>query len=67
MLDDLWVLCKSRRYGVGLRLVSEGEVEIVARGYEPLYLCLKREILPAVSASELHFDQDEGVRCEAQV
>jgi GNAT superfamily N-acetyltransferase len=37
-LDDLWVLRESRGYGVGQRLLAQGEAEIIARGYETLHL-----------------------------
>lgn len=37
-LDDLWVLRESRGYGVGKRLLAQGEAEIIARGYETLHL-----------------------------
>jgi ribosomal protein S18 acetylase RimI-like enzyme len=37
-LDDLWVLRENRGYGVGQRLLAEGEAEIIARGYETLHL-----------------------------
>jgi ribosomal protein S18 acetylase RimI-like enzyme len=37
-LDDLWVLRESRGYGVGQRLLAQGEAEIVARGNETLHL-----------------------------
>lgn len=37
-LDDLWVLCENRGYGIGQRLLAQAEAEIIARGYERLYL-----------------------------
>src|SRR6202795_3844765 len=37
-LDDLWVLRESRGYGVGRRLLTQGEAEIIARGYETVHL-----------------------------
>jgi ribosomal protein S18 acetylase RimI-like enzyme len=37
-LDDLWVLRESRGYGVGQRLLAQGEAEIIARGYKTLHL-----------------------------
>lgn len=37
-LDDLWVLRESRGYGVGQRLLAQGEAEIIARGYGTLHL-----------------------------
>src|SRR5207302_11086877 len=32
--DELWVLRESRGYGVGRRLLAQGEVELIARGQE---------------------------------
>jgi ribosomal protein S18 acetylase RimI-like enzyme len=37
-LDDLWVLRESRGYGVGQRLLAQGEAEIIPGGYETLHL-----------------------------
>jgi ribosomal protein S18 acetylase RimI-like enzyme len=37
-LDDLWVLRESRGYGVGRRLLAQGEAEITARGHKALHL-----------------------------
>jgi ribosomal protein S18 acetylase RimI-like enzyme len=37
-LDDLWVLRESRGYGVGKRLLAQGESEIIARGHGTLRL-----------------------------
>ena len=37
-LDDLWVLRESRGFGVGQRLLAQGEAEIIARGYQTLHL-----------------------------
>jgi GNAT superfamily N-acetyltransferase len=37
-LDDLWVLRESRGYGVGQRLLAQGEAEIIARGYGTMHL-----------------------------
>jgi GNAT superfamily N-acetyltransferase len=37
-LDDLWVLRESRGYGVGQRLLAQGEAEIIVRGYATLHL-----------------------------
>jgi ribosomal protein S18 acetylase RimI-like enzyme len=37
-LDDLWVLRESRGYGIGQRLLAQGEAEIIARGHETLHL-----------------------------
>lgn len=33
-ISDLWVLCESRRHGVGRRLLTQGESEIAARGHQ---------------------------------
>jgi ribosomal protein S18 acetylase RimI-like enzyme len=37
-LDDLWVLRESRGYGIGQRLLAQGEAEIITRGHETLHL-----------------------------
>jgi ribosomal protein S18 acetylase RimI-like enzyme len=37
-LDDLWVLRESRGYGVGQRLLAQGEAEIIPRGYGTMHL-----------------------------
>ena len=37
-LDDLWVLRENRGYGVGHRLLKQGEAEIIARGHPTLRL-----------------------------
>jgi len=37
-LDDLWVLREGRGYGIGERLLAQGEAEIIARGHETLRL-----------------------------
>jgi ribosomal protein S18 acetylase RimI-like enzyme len=37
-VDDLWVLRESRGYGIGQRLLAQGEAEIMTRGYESMYL-----------------------------
>src|SRR5260370_40077295 len=37
-ISDLWVLRESRRYGIGQRLLAQGEAEIVGRGHRTLRL-----------------------------
>ena len=47
-VDDLWVLQKYRRQGVGRRLLAQGESEIAVRGYQTCRLRVVRSNLVAV-------------------
>ena len=47
-LDDLWVLRESRGFGIGKRLLAQGEAEIIARGYERLYLRVVQSNIAAI-------------------
>jgi ribosomal protein S18 acetylase RimI-like enzyme len=53
-LDDLWVLRESRGYGVGQRLLAQGEAEIIARGYETLRLRVVQSNAPAIEFYRRH-------------
>ena len=53
-LDDLWVLRESRRYGVGQRLLAQGEAEIIARGYETLHLRVVQSNAAAIEFYRRH-------------
>jgi ribosomal protein S18 acetylase RimI-like enzyme len=53
-LDDLWVLRESRGYGVGERLLAQGEAEIVARGYETLHLRVVQSNAAAIEFYRRH-------------
>lgn len=53
-LDDLWVLRESRGYGVGKRLLAQGEAEIIARGYERLYLRVVQSNATAIEFYRRH-------------
>ncbi|MFL6444771.1 MAG: GNAT family N-acetyltransferase [Candidatus Sulfotelmatobacter sp.] len=53
-LDDLWVLRESRGYGVGQRLLAQGEAEIIARGYETLHLRVVQSNAAAIEFYRRH-------------
>ena len=53
-LDDLWVLRESRGYGVGQRLLAQGEAEIVARGNEILHLRVVQSNAAAIEFYRRH-------------
>ena len=53
-LDDLWVLRESRGYGVGQRLLAQGEAEIIARDYETLCLRIVQSNAAAVEFYRRH-------------
>jgi ribosomal protein S18 acetylase RimI-like enzyme len=53
-LDDLWVLRESRGYGVGQRLLAQGEAEIIARGYETLHLRVVQSNAAAIDFYRRH-------------
>jgi ribosomal protein S18 acetylase RimI-like enzyme len=53
-LDDLWVLRENRGHGVGQRLLAQGEAEIIARGYETLYLRVVQSNAAATEFYRLH-------------
>jgi len=53
-LDDLWVLRESRGYGVGQRLLAQGEAEIIARGYETLHLRVVQSNATAIEFYRRH-------------
>ena len=52
--DDLWVLRESRVYGVGQRLLRQGEAEIIARGYETLHLRVVQSNAAAIAFYRRH-------------
>jgi GNAT superfamily N-acetyltransferase len=56
-LDDLWVLRESRGYGVGQRLLAQGEAEIIARGYKTLHLRVAQS-----NAAAIEFYRNRGWR-----
>ena len=53
-LDHLWVLRESRGYGVGQRLLAQGEDEIIARGYETLHLRVVQSNAAAIEFYRRH-------------
>jgi ribosomal protein S18 acetylase RimI-like enzyme len=53
-LDDLWVLRESRGYGVGQRLLAQGEAEIIARGHETLHLRVVQSNATAIEFYRRH-------------
>ena len=53
-LDDLWVLRETRGRGVGLRLLAQGEAEIVARGHETLRLRVVQSNAAAIEFYHRH-------------
>jgi len=53
-LDDLWVLPESRGYGVGQRLLAQGEAEIIARGYRTLHLRVVQSNAAAIEFYRRH-------------
>ena len=53
-LDDLWVLRESRGYGIGQRLLAQGEAEIIARGYETLRLRVVQSNTAAIEFYRRH-------------
>ena len=53
-LDDLWVLRESRGYGVGQRLLAQGEAEIIAGGYETLHLRVVQSNAAAIEFYRRH-------------
>jgi ribosomal protein S18 acetylase RimI-like enzyme len=53
-LDDLWVLRESRGYGVGQRLLAQGEAEIIARGYETMHLRVVQSNAAAIEFYRCH-------------
>jgi ribosomal protein S18 acetylase RimI-like enzyme len=53
-LDDLWVLREHRGYGVGRRLLAQGEQEIAARGHATLRLRVVRSNAAAIAFYERH-------------
>ena len=53
-LDDLWVLRESRGYGVGQRLLAQGEGEIIARGHETLHLRVVQSNTAAIEFYRRH-------------
>lgn len=53
-LDDLWVLRESRGYGVGQRLLAQGEAGIIARGYETLHLRVVQSNAAAIDFYRRH-------------
>ena len=53
-LDDLWVLREGRGYGVGQRLLAQGESEIIARGYGTLHLRVVQSNAAAIEFYRRH-------------
>jgi GNAT superfamily N-acetyltransferase len=60
-LDDLWVLREGRGYGVGQRLLVQGEAEIVARGYKTLHLRVVQSNARSIQFYRRHGWQIAGV------
>src|SRR5213078_89360 len=56
-LDDLWVLRESPGYGVGQRLLAQGEAEIIARGYETLQLRVVQSNATAIEFYRRHISE----------
>ena len=48
-LDDLWVLREARRQGVGRRLLTHAEAEMLVRGHQTLHLRVVRSNTAAVA------------------
>ena len=53
-LDDLWVLRENRGYGVGHRLLEQGEAEIIARGHQTLRLRVVQSNAAAIKFYHRH-------------
>ena len=53
-LDDLWVLREHRGYGVGHRLLEQGEAEIIARGHPTLRLRVVKSNTAAIEFNHRH-------------
>ena len=53
-LEDLWVPRESRGYGVGQRLLVQGEAEIIARGYDTLHLRVVQSNAAAIEFYRRH-------------
>jgi len=53
-LDDLWVLRENRGYGVGYRLLEQGENEIIARGHQTLRLRVVQSNAAAIKFYHRH-------------
>ncbi|HLK21607.1 MAG TPA: GNAT family N-acetyltransferase [Bryobacteraceae bacterium] len=47
-ISDLWVLREARGFGVGRRLLGQGEAEILGRGYRMLQLRVLQSNTPAI-------------------
>jgi ribosomal protein S18 acetylase RimI-like enzyme len=53
-LDDLWLLREGRGYGIGHRLLAQGEAEMTARGHETLHLRVVQSNATAIGFYRRH-------------